>query len=240
MGGTLSAEQKESVGQLQVEITRLLAEREVLRAVQRQGEDGRVIAKDRRGAVALVNVEVDHCNAKEVAMPPVPLGLHQPRGHRRVVEHAIAAAAIGVGVMRTAGEVGGHTLSQRRARCTDRRPDRAPRPLGHAWRPWKPDLALLRGIQQPFGHRSDVSRGVRQCQLALGCRRRLAHHQPARVRGQPIAQALVLGHRKAMPCRQRQNEVVGIEGLHGAGPLCRGRWRGACQACGAAFLGHHP
>src|SRR5205085_7155529 len=37
-----------AVGQLDVEVARLLAEREVLRAVQRQREHGRVVAEDGR------------------------------------------------------------------------------------------------------------------------------------------------------------------------------------------------
>ena len=56
-----------AVGQFDVQVAGLLAEREVLRAVQRQREHGRVVAEDRRRAVALVHVEVDHQHAQQRA-----------------------------------------------------------------------------------------------------------------------------------------------------------------------------
>jgi hypothetical protein len=44
----------------------------------------------------------------------------------------------------------------------------------------------------------------------------LGLHQPdaGQLGGQPVAQQLVLGHGKAVPGRQRQDELGGIENLH--------------------------
>jgi hypothetical protein len=83
-----------AIGQLHVQVARFLAEGEVLRAVQREREHGRVVAEDRRRAVALVHVQVDDEHPQQRAVLAVPLGLHQPRGHRHVVEDAVARALV--------------------------------------------------------------------------------------------------------------------------------------------------
>ena len=55
--------------------------------MERNREDARVAGEDRRGAVALVDVEVDHDDAQP------RLGLEHARGDGDIVEDAVAAAA---------------------------------------------------------------------------------------------------------------------------------------------------
>ena len=76
--------------------------------MDREGEHARVVGEDRRGAVALVHVEVDHQRAADQ-----PLGQQQAGGDRHVVEHAEAGAEAGEGVMAAAGGVAGDAMLQR-------------------------------------------------------------------------------------------------------------------------------
>lgn len=209
-----------AIGQLDVEIARLFAEREVLRAVHRQREDGGVVGKDRGRAVALVHVEIDHGHPQQRRMArPMPLGLHEARRDRDVVEHAVARALVGARVMRSAGQVGGNAIGKRCARRGDRRADRAARPRHHRLAPGEAYLTLLRFAQRAVTDGAHVLGRVRQREFAVARGRRLPHLEP----GEPLealAQQPVLRHRKAMPGRQRQHELIGVEGLHVGAAHC--------------------
>ena len=80
-------------------------------AVQRQGEHAGVLPEDAGRAVALVHIQVDHSHLQRSTLRAVkaaPFGLHQARGHRRIIEDTKAAALLSAGVVRAAGHVGGH------------------------------------------------------------------------------------------------------------------------------------
>jgi hypothetical protein len=55
------------VGEGDVQIARLLAERKILLAMQLAGEDRRIVAKDRRRAVALVHIAIDDGDPQRTA-----------------------------------------------------------------------------------------------------------------------------------------------------------------------------
>ena len=81
-------------GKADVEIAALFAKREVARTVDREREDGRVIGEDRRGAVALMDVTIDHHGTSHGV-----LGLERAQRDDRVVEHAVALAMVREGVV---------------------------------------------------------------------------------------------------------------------------------------------
>ena len=200
-----------AVGQLDVEVAGLLAERVVPGAVQREREDAGIVAEDGGGAVALVHVAVHHRD------PPAPaLVLHDAGGDGHVVEHAVALAAIGEGMMGAPGEVDGRALDQRRPGRGDGGAGRAPRPLDHRRRPREADAAdHLRG-QRAGGDSGDVVGSVDQGQCLPGRSRRLdevAGRDDA-LGDHPLAQSRVLGHREPVAVGQRQHEVVGVVGAH--------------------------
>src|SRR2546422_556842 len=83
-----------------VEIAGLFPERKILCAVEREGEDSRLVAKDRGGSIALMHVAVDDGGAADRAVA------QQHRGRDRyVVEDAVRLAAIAKRVMCAAGQV---------------------------------------------------------------------------------------------------------------------------------------
>ncbi len=78
-----------------------------------------IVREDRRGAVALMHVEVDDQHAFDAV-----LGLHRARGDGGVVEHAEAFAEIAMRMVRAAGQVDAAAVT--RARCGTRRSSRPP------------------------------------------------------------------------------------------------------------------
>ena len=189
-----------------------------------------VAGEDRRRAVALVDVEVDDDDPAAAR-----LRLQQPRRDGDVVEDAVAAAARRRRVMRAAGEIGGDALDERGARGRDGRADRAARALDHLLAPRKADRALLGGAERARRSPPRRSRVVD----AQADRRRSAGCGLVRVevgeRRDALAQEPVLGARKAVPGRQRQEVPVGVEGLHRR-RLC-GTARPRAGARRTAFLG---
>jgi hypothetical protein len=101
-----------------VDGTLLLAQREVGFAVNRDGEDGRVVAEDVSGAVALVDVEIEDGDAGNFVL------LQAARGDRDVVEDAEAGAFGGEGVVGASGESaapsGGLGFASSGERCANR------------------------------------------------------------------------------------------------------------------------
>ena len=81
-----------------VDGTLLLAQREVGFAVNRDGKNGRVVAKDVGGAVALVDVEIEDGDAGDFVLLQVACS------DRDVVEDAEAGAFRGEGMMGASGE----------------------------------------------------------------------------------------------------------------------------------------
>ncbi len=102
------------------------------------------------------------------------------------------------------------------ARSREGRPDRTSRALDHHRRPRKADAPLRLSGQRAAGHRIDVVGVVHQTQVRPFDR--IGHLQV--VRGQdvlvhePLAEQLILRHRKPVMLRQRQDEGVGVKTLH--------------------------
>ncbi len=133
-----------------VEVADFLAERKILRAVQREGEDRRIVAKDRGRAVALMDVAVDDRGARDDAIAE-----QDRRGDGDVVEHAVALAAIAEGVMGAAGEVGGDASLRRPAlHASPRAPPRASR---------RPTAAIVRPSSLTTGTRSAAAHRPAAC-----------------------------------------------------------------------------
>ena len=104
VGGIVAA-----VGQAHVQVAGLLAERKVLLAVHGEGEDGVVVPKDGRRAIALVHIEVDDRHPKWLSrMCSGPFGLHQPSGDRGVIEDTKATALIGIRMVGAPSQIARH------------------------------------------------------------------------------------------------------------------------------------
>jgi hypothetical protein len=153
------------------------------------------------------------------AVAAVPLGLHQPRRHGHVVEHAVARALVRIGVVRAAGQVGGHALAANSAvraaamvAPTERRARSTMRSL-HG----KPISRCCAALVVPSATASIHAGSCASASSPSLAGGRLGHAQPGRWRLGGLAQQPVLAHRKAVPGRQRQHEVVGVEGPHGGG-----------------------
>ena len=76
-----------------------------------QGEHLLVSRKDARCAVALVHIQINDGHLQGLLVHTTPLGLHQARGHGRIVEHTKTAALVRIRVVRAACQVGRHALS---------------------------------------------------------------------------------------------------------------------------------
>jgi len=166
------------------------------------------------GAVALVHIQVNHRHLELVAALAPGFGLHQAGGDRDVVEHAKTAPLVGVGMVRATGQVASDALPQGSTGSRHRGSDRAPRPLGHGRAPGKTDLPVKSGIQGALRDALDVGRGVHQRQLAIAGGWGLRQRDARQLGHQPVTQAAVLVHRKAVAFGQRQDKVVGVEGVH--------------------------
>ena len=215
-----------------VEIAGFLPEREVVRAVHREREHRRLVAENCRGAVALMDIAIDHRGACDGAVAQQHGG-----SDRDVVEDAVALAAIAEGVVCAAGEVRRDArLKPSRssvvvrsvrlqpdredvARRGQRRPNRSSRPLDHHRRPREADPALRLGGQGAGADRVDVAGVVDQPHVVP--RDRFGNLQIGRgqnsLRDEPFAEQAVLRHRKSMVVGQRQDEGVGVERFHGRG-----------------------
>ena len=187
--------------------------------MQRHGEYGRIVVKNRGGAVPLVDVAIDHRCASNAAVAP-----KHARGHGDVVEHAVTLAAIAERVMRPARQVDAYD-----PRCQPGGPTRSARPRASR----RPTAATRSTIsRRPPGNRCALrSAAGRRCRPATRDRRVSAIRAPdvrsshardgtagssarATLLDQLFRQQPVLRHRKPMLLRQRQHERVGVEGLH--------------------------
>mgnify|MGYP006955229358 CR=1 FL=1 len=92
-----------AIGQAQITVAFLLANGEVFGAMQGQGEHIRVAAQNKRGAVALVHVQIHHGHLQRSRLRrkrlACKLDLHLLGGHRNVVENAEPTALVWVSVV---------------------------------------------------------------------------------------------------------------------------------------------
>lgn len=103
------------VGQMEIEGALLLAEREVAAPVHRQREDIRIVTEDFRGAIALMNVEINDGRALNHSIGPQLLD-----GDGNVIEDAESGALGAHRVMRAAAESGAESAGQRFVGGADR------------------------------------------------------------------------------------------------------------------------
>ncbi len=169
-----------------------------------------------------VQVDDGHAQRATGAVMARVFGLHQPGRHGSVVEDAEAAALVGIGVVRAAGQVGRQPLARHRiATGLDGRAHRAPCPFAHGRAPGETDFSLRAGVQRALADRTDVARRMRQRQLTVAGGQRLPQTHLRPFGGQALAQAPVLRHREAVPAGQGQDEVVGVVSVHGGRDLGR-------------------
>jgi hypothetical protein len=203
-----------TVGQPDVERGAHLADRVVPLAVHRERVDRLVALENRRRAVALVDVEIDHEGTAQPA-----LCLEHPDGDRDVVQQAEPFAVAGERVMRAPGQVAREAVPQSEARGLERALHGQPGAPQQARGPRHAEHPLLRGGEAGPEQLVDVSRIVHP--LEVGTRRlvRLQYvgsaDDPAFQ--QPIAYPRVLAHRERVPRRQREDVVRVMEDLHGSG-----------------------
>ena len=103
-----------------------------------------------RRAIALVHIQINHRHLQSPSLLPAPLGLHQPCGHRHIVENAKPAALVRIGMVGATGQIGGNTFFHGQSGRADGGAHRAPGPLNHALGPRKTDFALRSGRQTPL------------------------------------------------------------------------------------------
>ncbi len=159
-----------------------------------------------------MHVAVDHGNAQV----PAVLFVQHAGGHGDVVEHAVPFSSVAEGVVRPAGEVHGHAAFERRP-CGGNRPaDAAPRTLDHPFRPRKSDSPLFVAGEPSTHDAVDVVRIVRERELVEPRGRRLDEILPRddAFLDNAFAKPRILRHRESVRRRQRQHEMVAVEGAH--------------------------
>ena len=181
-----------------VEVAGHLAEREVLRAMQRQREHRRVVAEDRRRCrcPGARRGRSPHAQPGGAAVAAVPFGLHQPRGHRHVVEDAVARPCRpGRGACRRRGWRPRPPRRTTRAAAMSRPPSAARSTMRSTTGSRSRAAAAAGGALE---HRADPGRLVRQRQFAVaggGARRsRMPGSRLDRLAQQPVFR-----HRKLCP-----------------------------------------
>ena len=146
-------------------------------------------------------------------------GLHLPRGHGGVVEHAVALAPVGPRMVRAPGEARRHAVREGRRRGVHRRSGAAQRSHHELGTPREPDAAhLLRG-EHAGEHAAHVATIVHPQQLVVGRRVRLdelERRSRDREHLEPAAQERVLGRGEAMVRRERQRVAVRWKQAHAA------------------------
>jgi hypothetical protein len=158
--------------------------------------DARVVGEDGPGAVAVVEVEVDHEHGVREAPGPEP-----PDRHRDVVEHAEAQPRVRHRVMETAAEVDGDPARlEGEASCLDGAPDRQA-------------LVVDRGLRlaRSDGHPEDAGDGLRFLeppQVVLG-----VHAQQVRERGRSRRGHSVTGKEPSL-AKGRQ-DLLAAQGVEG-------------------------
>jgi hypothetical protein len=154
-----------TVGEGDIQVALLFVEREVFGAVDREREDRRVLAQDRRRPVPLVHVGVHDDDPLDE-----PCGPHRPGGDGAVVEHTVAFAPAGEGMVRAARQVCSETVlegSEACAQCSTLGPSRA---LDHPHLPREPDAPHLLLGEGPVDDATEVTPLVGAQDLFVGDR----------------------------------------------------------------------
>lgn len=127
-----------SVWQVEVECTLLLACRKILLTVHREGEDVWIAVEDRGGTVSLMNITIDDCDA-----PDQSIALQDTNRDGNVVEHAVPFAMVRICVMGPPSEIRGNPIKKGAPRGEDRPLYSRTRATDKRLRPGEPDPAYL-------------------------------------------------------------------------------------------------
>jgi hypothetical protein len=200
-----------AIVQLDIEITRFSPKRVVPGPMHRKGKHVSVAREDRSGSIALMHIAVDDRDPAGASV-----ALQDTTGNGYIIEDAVALTAVGEGVVSTACEIGRAPFVECCMGGRNGRSDRSARALDHLRRPGKPDTPLRLARQRPLLNRLEVTTGVHEPQIFPRRLRRLVQITGGHdaVSEQPFPKARILGHWKAMPLGERQNERIGIEASH--------------------------
>ena len=176
--------------------------------MEREGADAGVGREDAGGAVALVDVAVDDEDAGDAALVEEGAG-----GDGDVVEDAVAGAALGPGVVRAAGHVGGEAVLQREAGGERGAAGGEEGAAGDGGGARQADAAGLLGRHRDVGDALDVGEVVDGGGTGGRDRGRgegAAFGRKDAADGEGGAERAVLGHREGMAGAERR-DVVGVE-----------------------------
>ena len=214
-GGQVLREQREIGGVFEavvegdIEVGRRLPQGEVVPAVHREGEGRGVVGEDRRGAVPVVDIEIDDERAAESA-----LGAERADRDRDIVEGAVPLARVAEGVVGTAREIRRDPPRpvERGARRGDRPADRKARAADEPRRPDDADPAFLVAREAAIAEFREIARVVHEGEELPRALLRLAEVPRMRepLGDERVVEQRVLPHGKRVPLGKRQL-VVGVE-----------------------------
>ena len=189
--------------QADVEIRGRLVARPVLLAMQRGGEDARIIAEDQRRAIALMDIAINHRNALHA-----PLIQQQLSGDADIIEHAKAGPALRPGMMAAACQIHRGPLLQRMARGKDGARDRGRGTPRDGGRDLEPYLAGGFGIQRLRQDRRDIGLVMGQLQLV---RAGIARQDEVMARlAQQLCHEGIFAHREAVVIGHGLRIIIGV------------------------------
>jgi hypothetical protein len=142
------------------------------------------------------------------------LGLHQTGSNRHVIEATKTLAPIGMRVVGAPGQIDANALEESDAGCCNRGTSGAPGTFHHFGRPRKPNRTLIGLIQVATAKAANPVWVMRERQLSIGCGRRLKQFHLRQVLLDRRTQERVLPHGKSVLGREREHELVAVEGLH--------------------------
>ena len=170
-------------------------------AVDRVGENTVIPAEDGMGAVALVGVRVGDEHAERGAC-----FVQVADGNSNVVEHAVAESAVGKGVVRSAGEVGGHAVVEGVMTGRDGGCGFEGRSVEQAWLPGESEFVDLGAIKGAVGEFEEVVAGVDAKELAIRSRCDRADLHGGMFCYEQVVRLWEFFHRERMSRRKRKKE----------------------------------
>ena len=184
--------------------------------MHREGEREGIAGKDLGGAVALVDVAIDHQRARDEG-----LGREHADGHRDVVENAETGAVGRMRVVAAARGVAGDAVGEREVRGRERAAHGGAGAGEDIGADGQADAAHRRLIERLIEHRADVSRRMGELDPRARRRLRLEGFVGAddAIGDQHLEEACELGHREAVALGQRRavRRVMDDRQAHGAG-----------------------
>ena len=193
---------RDFAGESDVEVAGFFGAGVVTLAVDRVGEDALVLAEDAMSAVALVRVGIGDKNA-EIGSRLVQIA----DGDGHVIEHAVAEAAFGKGVVGAAGEVGGHAMRERVMTGGDGGGGFEGGAVEQARLPGESEFVDLGVIESAVGQFEEVIAGVDAKKLAVRSRCDRADLHGGIFRDEQIVGLGEFFHGEWMAFRKREKEL---------------------------------